>query len=124
MLIKFLSNNDKKSLISLAEFLSISDKPMLWNGKSMDEASARIYDAGVKFSFARADAETAMLADWRKTLVDEAGRQVTTSKLNPKAAWSFVKEENRDPDYGGEDAEEDFDRPSKKCTSQARCIRP
>lgn len=103
MLIKLLSKDDKKSLISLAEFLSISDKPMLWNGKSMAEASARIHDDDVKFSFARGDAESALLADWRKRSVGEV------CTLNPQAAWPF-KSEGRTGCYekGVTEAEKDL----------------
>lgn len=103
MLIKLLSKDDKESLISLAEFLSIADKPMLWNGKSMNEASARIHDDDVKFSFARGDAERALLADWRKMPVVEG------FTLNPQAAWPF-KPEGRTGCYekGATEAEKDL----------------
>lgn len=109
MLIKLLSKDDKESLISLAEFLSISDKPMLWNGKSMDEASARIHDDEVEFSFARGEAESALLADWRKMRVEEETSGVTTFTLSPPAAWPF-KPEGRtgSKDKGATEAEKDL----------------
>lgn len=109
MFIKLLSKDDKKSLISLAEFISIADKPMLWNGKSMDEASARTRDDDVKFSFVRGEAESALLEDWRKMPVEEDACSVATSTLNPKAAWAF-KPEGRTGCYekGGTEAEKDL----------------
>lgn len=37
MLIKLLSDSDKKHLIELAKLLAISDKPLLWDGKTAEE---------------------------------------------------------------------------------------
>lgn len=37
MLIKLLSNADKKHLMDLARLLALSDKPLLWDGKTSDE---------------------------------------------------------------------------------------
>jgi hypothetical protein len=37
MLIKLLSNADKKHLLELAKLLALSDKPLLWDGKSSEE---------------------------------------------------------------------------------------
>jgi hypothetical protein len=98
MLIKLLSKDDKNSLVSIAEFLSISDKPLLWNGKSMDEASAHIHDDDVIFSFARGEAESALLADWRKIPVEDS-----------QASWLFMPA-GRSGCYGKDatEAEKDF----------------
>lgn len=37
MLIKLLSDSDKKHLIELAKLLALADKPLLWDGKTADE---------------------------------------------------------------------------------------
>ncbi|MQT36292.1 hypothetical protein [Pseudomonas helleri] len=37
MLIKLLSDSDKKHLIELAQLLALADKPLLWGGKTADE---------------------------------------------------------------------------------------
>lgn len=37
MLIKFLSESDKKHLLKLAKLLALADKPLLWDGKTSDE---------------------------------------------------------------------------------------
>lgn len=90
MLINLLTKDDAESLISIAEFLSISDKPMLLNGKPMDGASERIHDDNVKFSFARSEVESALLADWKKKPVDEDSSSDGTFTLNSQAAWPFT----------------------------------
>jgi len=41
MLMKLLSNKDKKHLLELAKLLAVSDKPLLWDGKSSDELTSR-----------------------------------------------------------------------------------
>lgn len=40
MLIKLLSDTDKRHLLDLAKLLSIADKPLLWDGKSADELTS------------------------------------------------------------------------------------
>lgn len=40
MLIKLLSTPDKKHLIDLAKLLALSDKPLLWDGKTAAEVNA------------------------------------------------------------------------------------
>lgn len=37
MLIKLLSDSDKKHLVELAKLLALADKPLLWDGKTTDE---------------------------------------------------------------------------------------
>ena len=37
MLIKMLPKNDREHLLDLASLIAISDKPILWDGKSYDE---------------------------------------------------------------------------------------
>lgn len=95
MLIKLLSKDDKESLISLAEFLSISDKPMLWNGESMDEASARIHNDDVKFYFARGEAESSLLADWRKIPAEGDASGIAMPTLNHQTATPSSLESER-----------------------------
>lgn len=40
MLIKLLSDEDKKHLLELAKLLAVSDKPLLWDGKPSDELTS------------------------------------------------------------------------------------
>lgn len=40
MLIKLLSKVDQKHLLELAKLLAVSDKPLLWDGKTSDEVTA------------------------------------------------------------------------------------
>lgn len=40
MLIKLLSDEDKKHLLELAKLLALSDKPLLWDGKTSEEFTA------------------------------------------------------------------------------------
>lgn len=40
MLIKLLSDEDKKLLLELAKLLAVSDKPLLWDGKPSDELTS------------------------------------------------------------------------------------
>lgn len=40
MLIKLLSDVDKKHLLELAKLLAVSDKPLLWDGKPSDELTS------------------------------------------------------------------------------------
>ncbi|WP_433767696.1 hypothetical protein [Pseudomonas putida] len=40
MLIKLLSESDQKHLLNLAKLLALSDKPLLWDGKTSDELTS------------------------------------------------------------------------------------
>ncbi|WP_422419041.1 hypothetical protein [Pseudomonas sp. GZD-222] len=40
MLIKLLSDTDKKFLVKVAKLLALSDKPLLWDGKTADELTS------------------------------------------------------------------------------------
>lgn len=62
MLVKLLSENDKAHFLKLAELLSISDKPLLWDGKKKDEVTPRTDMQ--KVSFAKGEAESKLLSDW------------------------------------------------------------
>lgn len=62
MLVKLLSDDHKAHLLELAELLSIADKPLLWDGKTKDEVTARTDMK--KVSFAKGEAESKLLSDW------------------------------------------------------------
>lgn len=40
MLMKLLSDEDKKHLLELAKLLAVSDKPLLWDGKTSNELTS------------------------------------------------------------------------------------
>lgn len=62
MLIKLLSDDDKRHFLKLAELLSIADKPLLWDGKTKDEITPRTDMQ--KVSFIKGEAESQLLTDW------------------------------------------------------------
>lgn len=64
MLVKLLSKDDKVHFLKLAELLSIADKPLLWDGKTKDEITART--DMTKVSIAKGEAESKLLSDWAK----------------------------------------------------------
>lgn len=45
MLLKQLSDNDKRVFLRLAELVSLCDRPMLWNGKPREEATTADFKA-------------------------------------------------------------------------------
>lgn len=62
MLTKLLSDSDKNDLFTLAELLSLSDKPILWDGKTREEVSSTTDLKNV--SIQRGDAESRLLTEW------------------------------------------------------------
>lgn len=61
MLIKLLSDVDKKHLVQLAKLLALSDKPLLWDGKTSDEfTSSTDLDA---MSIREGEQERELIAD-------------------------------------------------------------
>lgn len=62
MLVKLLSEDDKRHFLELAHLLSIADKPLLWDGKTKDEVTPRTNMQ--KVSFAKGEAESKLLSDW------------------------------------------------------------
>lgn len=64
MLLKLLSTSDKAHLLQLAELMALADKPLLWDGKTKNEAL--VVTSGTdpgKLSFQKGAQETAMLAE-------------------------------------------------------------
>lgn len=67
MLLKLLSEEQKKTLVVFAELLSVADKPVLWDGKTKEEITSRTNMDNL--SFQKGEAELALLQEWR----EEAG---------------------------------------------------
>jgi len=68
MLRKLLSPDDLHRFLLYAELLSISDKPLLWDGKDVKEITST--NGKEKISFKKGEAESELLADWRKNIKD------------------------------------------------------
>lgn len=62
MMLKLLSEKDKTYFLNLAVLLSIADKPLLWDGKTIDEVTSRTDMK--KVSFVKGEAESKHLIDW------------------------------------------------------------
>ena len=60
MLLKLISKQEKNNLLEVVEILSISDKPLLWDGKKKDEITPKT-DLG-KISIEKGEKETALIA--------------------------------------------------------------
>lgn len=62
MLIKLLSDEDKSYFFRIAELLSLSDKPLLWDGKRKDEITAQTDIK--KITLHKGQQESTLLQDW------------------------------------------------------------
>lgn len=62
MLIKLLSDDDKQYLIKISELLSLSDNPLLWDGKKKHEITVQTNLKNV--TFYKDERETTLLQDW------------------------------------------------------------
>lgn len=78
MLVKLLSEEDKAHFFQLAELLSISDKPLLWDGKAKDEVTSRTDMK--KVSFAKGEAESKLLSDWSREVSGDKDMRATGYK--------------------------------------------
>lgn len=78
MLIKLLSESDKKHLIELAKLLAISDKPLLWNGKRRDEITADEIDFNT-LSIQEGEQERELIADLEQSVVSHSSWYSTAS---------------------------------------------
>src|SRR5690606_14110785 len=57
MFIKLLSEQDRRHLLILSEFLAIADKPLLWDGKLQDEVTAETNMANVSIQVGEQESE-------------------------------------------------------------------
>lgn len=74
MLIKLLSDQDKNYFFEMAELLSLSDKPLLWDGRAKDEITSQTNIGNV--SLQKGAPETSVLSDWR-LIKDQGGLDST-----------------------------------------------
>ncbi|CAG9227362.1 conserved hypothetical protein [Paraburkholderia tropica] len=82
MLLKQLSNDDKRLFLRVAELLSLSDKPILWGGKRKEEITSTTNLSDIKIQ--RGERETLALEDLHLAL------QVSEDKAEPAASGSWA----------------------------------
>lgn len=80
MLIKLLPDNEKNHLLDLAILLALSDKPLLWDGKTKDELRTD-YDL---------NALSIQKGPLEKELLSELEQSVKTSQLNIVGAAALI----------------------------------
>lgn len=71
MLLKQLSDEDKRTFLCLAELLSLSDKPVLWGGKRRETIADNAKSANVTIQ--RDEHETRMMEDLASIAADKGG---------------------------------------------------
>lgn len=70
MLLKHLSDDDKRTFLQVAELLSLADKPIVWDGKPR---LVTAYNKHAKASFQRSEDETTAIADLTALLLRSNG---------------------------------------------------
>lgn len=73
MLVKFLNPEDKEHLLELAELLSLSDNPLLWDGKRKDEITSETNLSNL--SIQEIERESALIAELRSEKALRAERR-------------------------------------------------
>lgn len=71
MLFGFLSDADREDFLGIATLLSLSDKPLLWDGKGQEEISART-NMG-RLTIQKGEAESSLLDAWRSGVKSSDG---------------------------------------------------
>lgn len=106
MLIKMLSQPDRVHLLNVASLLAISDKPLLWDGKTYEELTAQTSRSEISIKVSDAErelieelAESSGLGDYGgygSTAGDDILDQVSDSLIDELENTPFIKME--DPD--------------------------
>ncbi len=88
MLLKQLSDSDKRIFLCLAELISLCDKPMLWNGKRREDATSADLKADA-VSLEWNGSVHAAMKELASSLIGDHAFETSRMPVSAKTGWVF-----------------------------------